>query len=148
MFTVVFRMIWLWIFRTKFIIDFFFCFIGSTISLFEHIYVYVPFNGMYDIYSFEKNTSLVCELSSHMYSIVFSSQYLLCYPVPSFCLSVIIHFQIIISTIVAHIQLKFNTWTCLINIQVKFEFGSVRWFLTVLSLELIKKGKFTFRTLS
>lgn len=43
--------------------------------------------------------------------------------VPSFRPSVIIHFPIIISTTVATIQLKFDTWMCLMNIQVEFEFG-------------------------
>lgn len=38
--------------------------------------------------------------------------------------SIIIHFPIIISTTFADIQLKFNTWMCLINIQAKIEFGS------------------------
>lgn len=35
-----------------------------------------------------------------------------------------IHFPIIISTTVAHIRLKFDVLMYLMNIQVKFEFGS------------------------
>lgn len=41
------------------------------------------------------------------------------------CHSVIISFPIIISTKIAHIQLKFDTWMCIMNIQVEIEFGSV-----------------------
>lgn len=43
----------------------------------------------------------------------------------SFYHSIIILFLIIISTTVAHIQIKIDTWMCLMNIhvQVEFEFG-------------------------
>lgn len=44
--------------------------------------------------------------------------------VPSFCHSVIIHFPIIISTTVAHIQLKFEIRMYLMHILVRFEFSS------------------------
>lgn len=37
---------------------------------------------------------------------------------------IIIHFLIIISTTVAHTQLKFDTWMCVMNIQTEFKFGS------------------------
>lgn len=63
----------------------------------------------------------------------------------SFCHSVIIHFPIIISTSVAHIQLKFDTWMWLMNIE--FEFGLMI-FDRVMPLELRKNGKFTFLSLS
>lgn len=45
----------------------------------------------------------------------------------SFHHSIIIHFLMMISTTIAHIQLKFDTLICLINTQVEFEysFGSM-----------------------
>lgn len=60
--------------------------------------------------------------------------------IPSSCQSVIIHFPIIIWTIVAHIQLEFNILMYLINSQATYEFsfGSLI-FDEVMPLELWKK---------
>lgn len=56
--------------------------------------------------------------------------------------SILIHFPIIISTTVADIQLKFDTWMCLINIQVKIKFGSgLKIYERDLPLELWKIDK-------
>lgn len=63
-----------------------------------------------------------------------------CYPAPSFRPSVNIHIPISISTIVAHIQLKFNISMCQRYIQVEFEliYASMI-FNRVMRLELKKK---------
>lgn len=57
------------------------------------------------------------------------------------CHSVIIHFPIIISTPAAHIQLKFDLWMFLMNIQLAFEFRSVLIILIELCLLNFKKMK-------
>lgn len=55
-------------------------------------------------------------------------------------------FLIIISTTVAHVQLRFNIWTCLMNIPLEFKFGfGLMIELCLFNLE--KNEKFSFSVL-